>query len=360
MVSHSEMEIKSYTKNIFVWIVTVVIVAKSYLYYKYVYSLDITRKFKSDMKSVKLYETSISYIGNRTKIFKECFNVPTNSLIMSAFVERMAFRKSNQSKCKRLITLDKYRGRTGNQMFEIASLFGIAYTYDLFPIIPQGTILNKYFDLPNIYGNISSTLHHASNYVCRTWAKVCNFSKQMKTEKGNVTLSGYFQSWKYFNNIRNIIKLLFKFKDIHLKNAKDYLSSVSIKNFHRVCFHIRLLPKYSKGYVLPDETFFEKAKRFYLNHFKFVQFIIISSNKQWCREHFHNVNISHFTNPGDDLALLSICDHVVVTSGTFGWWGAWLSGGTTVYFDRLLQEGSQVKLNMKKEDYYPPSWIGIR
>ena len=353
------MEITSNAKNLFLWIVAVVIMAESYLYFKYIFMLDIRRSYESDMKNVKLYEQSISYIDNRTQILKECFYVPTNSVLISDVVERVINRKSNQSQCKRLITLEKYRGRTGNQMFEIASLLGIAFTYDLFPVIPQGTILNKYFDLSNIIANRSSILHRASKYVCRTWGKVCNFSKQIKTEKGNITLNGYFQSWKYFNNISNIIKLLFKFKDIHLKNAKNYLSSVSIKYFHRVCFHIRLVPKHFKAYVLPDKTFFEKARWFYLINFKFVQFIIISNNKQWCRENFHNVNISHFTNPGDDLALLSICDHVVVTSGTFGWWGAWLSGGTTVYFDRLLNEGSQIKLNMKKEDYYPPSWIGI-
>ena len=359
LVLYSEMEIKCYARNLFIWIMVEVILVVSSLYYRYIFRLDVTRTTESDIKNEKFYEHPVSHSDYRSKIFKECFYLSSNARIKSESVERKKVRESNQSQCKRLITLEKYKGRTGNQMFEIASLLGIAFTYDLLPVIPQGTRLSKYFDLPNIFTN--STLQHATIYECRTWAKVCNFSAQMKTEKGNATLKGYFQSWKYFYNIRNIIKLVFKFKDIHLRNAKNYLTSVSIKGFRRVCFHIRLLPKDSIEYVLPDFylTFYEKVRWFYLSNFKLVQFIIVSNNKQWCKEHFHNVNITQFPNPGDDLALLSICDHVVVTLGTFGWWGAWLSGGRTVYFDRVLKEGSRLNFNIKKEDYYPPSWIGI-
>ena len=343
------MEIKSYAHNLSVWIVVVVILVVLSLDYRYNFRLKGQRTFISDRNIVTFNE-------HRAHIFKECFYVPTHFHIKSDFEERRINRKSNRSQCKRFITLERYRGRTGNQMFEIASLLGIAYTYDLNPVSPPGTILNRYFDLPKIFTN--NTLVRPSIYDCRTWAKVCNFVK-IKTEKGNVTLKGFFQSWKYFNSIRNIIKLFFKFKDSHLMNAQNYLSSVSLKKFYRVCLHIRLVPKYRIGYDLPDKTFFEKARWFYLSNFKRVQFIIVSNNKQWCREHFRNVNISNFTNPGDDLALLSKCDHVVVTSGTFGWWGAWLSGGKTVYYDRVFEEGSKLKLNMENKDFYPPSWIGI-
>ncbi|KAH3835789.1 hypothetical protein DPMN_109153 [Dreissena polymorpha] len=31
-----------------------------------------------------------------------------------------------------------------------------------------------------------------------------------------------------------------------------------------------------------------------------------------------------------DMAVLSLCDHTIVSTGTFGWWAAWLAGGTTI------------------------------
>jgi galactoside 2-L-fucosyltransferase 1/2 len=48
---------------------------------------------------------------------------------------------------------------------------------------------------------------------------------------------------------------------------------------------------------------------------------------------------------------------VIVTSGTFGWWGAWLSGGTTVYFKGYPRPESWLASQVSKNDYYPKGWI---
>ena len=32
-----------------------------------------------------------------------------------------------------------------------------------------------------------------------------------------------------------------------------------------------------------------------------------------------------------DMAIMSLCDHIIITAFTFGWWGAWLSKGNVVY-----------------------------
>lgn len=50
---------------------------------------------------------------------------------------------------------------------------------------------------------------------------------------------------------------------------------------------------------------------------------------------------SPFTDPVDDMALMIQCDHVIVTSGSFGWWGAWLSGGTRLYFQGFIRSNRQ-------------------
>ena len=266
--------------------------------------------------------------------------------------------------CNRFIT-SKLRGRIGNQMFEVATLLGTAFAYDLIPIIPSETILIKYFNLPDIIANMSRKLKKSAMKIhCSLPYKVCNFSQQLNTGERNVSLYGFFQSWKYFYKISDIIKIVFKLKDKHLERAKQYLSRVSINGFTRVCFHIRRGDLISRrrlkiGYAIPDQTFFERARQFYLKKFGTVQFFAITEDYEWCRRNLNNVSITPFKCPGDDLALLSLCDHVVVTVGTFGWWGAWLSGGTTVYFDGIPQNGSLLELEMKKEDYYPPTWVGI-
>ena len=369
-------------KKIFVFMVSCYVLLFSSWNYVFTPMLSFGSLFQSRLEHKTNYERSklpVYAIKNRSK---RCFHISTleqksincdfvkykvssdieNRCVENTNVHQMNNSSHNHTECTRFITIEAYKGRLGNQMFEVASLIGIAFTYDFLPVIPLKTSLTKYFNLPDFFAN--NSLLNLKRLVCSTSLKVCNISNQMQREKGNVSLSGHFQSWKYFYNISDIIKDVFTFKKKHTERAKQYLLSVLKDNFVSVCFHIRRgdvirEQRLRKGYVIPDESFYEKAKQFYLKNIGLAQFIIVSEDKEWCRKTFPNISISNFTNPGDDLALLSLCDHVVVTLGTFGWWGAWLSGGTTVYFDGFPRKGSVLESLMEKADYYPQSWIGI-
>ncbi|XP_053398444.1 galactoside 2-alpha-L-fucosyltransferase Sec1-like [Mercenaria mercenaria] len=270
----------------------------------------------------------------------------------------------NQSKpCRCFVTLGDYRGRIGNQMFQIASLVGLAYKYDVISVIPKMFPLAKYFELPNIINLKLNKLYNTVKCVCRKSAAFCNCAKEFNSEK-NVTLYGYLQSWKHFKESNEVIKTVFKFKTKHLFNAKRFLSNVSIADFQLVCIHIRRgditsKAKIAEGYAVAGLDYIEKAKQFFINKYSKVQFLVVSDDKAWCRRHLRNVSISPLTDPGDEMALMTLSDHVVITAGTFGWWGAWLSGGTTVYFSKHPRPGSPLDSRMNKEDYYPPSWIGM-
>lgn len=52
----------------------------------------------------------------------------------------------------------------------------------------------------------------------------------------------------------------------------------------------------------------------------------------------NNVVISSLTDPGDEMALMVLGDHVIAMIGTFGCWGAWLARETTVYLNECVQE----------------------
>lgn len=64
-------------------------------------------------------------------------------------------------------------------------------------------------------------------------------------------------------------------------------------------------------------------------------------------------------SPGQDLAILSLCNHTVVSAGTFGWWAAWLANGTTVYFDNWPRNGTKLDGKFDRRDYYPSHWVPI-
>jgi galactoside 2-L-fucosyltransferase 1/2 len=63
--------------------------------------------------------------------------------------------------------------------------------------------------------------------------------------------------------------------------------------------------------------------------------------------------------PGFDLLMLSMCDAVVMTTGSFGWWSAWLGNKTTIYYRGWPRKDSPLERTIDRRNYYRPSWIGI-
>jgi len=60
-----------------------------------------------------------------------------------------------------------------------------------------------------------------------------------------------------------------------------------------------------------------------------------------------------------DLAILSQCNHTIMTVGTYGWWAGYLAGGITVYYKNFPAEGSSFYRIFSKDDFFPPHWIGL-
>ncbi|CAF3893999.1 unnamed protein product, partial [Rotaria sp. Silwood1] len=50
----------------------------------------------------------------------------------------------------------------------------------------------------------------------------------------------------------------------------------------------------------------------------------------------------------DDLIALSLCEHSIITGGTFGWWTGYLANGKVIH-DKVYPSGCQ-----RPEYYYPP------
>ncbi|EPQ15959.1 Galactoside 2-alpha-L-fucosyltransferase 1 [Myotis brandtii] len=86
----------------------------------------------------------------------------------------------------------------------------------------------------------------------------------------------------------------------------------------------------------------------------------------WCRE---NVDTSRGdvvfagdgqeASPGKDFALLTQCNHTVMTIGTFGFWAAYLAGGDTVYLANFTLPDSDFLKIFKPEAAFLPEWVGI-
>ncbi|KAK2166806.1 hypothetical protein LSH36_35g08004 [Paralvinella palmiformis] len=271
----------------------------------------------------------------------------------------------------------KLEGRLGNNMFQYAALRGLAARTGHRAILPSSFVkLRSAFHL-NIpisdrILNENKFVHHSEHYgdpeVNET---IGNITLLTKT---NVFLRGYFESYLYFDNVRKFIREEFTFSESLQKRASDFL----IKRLHRginvttVGVHVRMgdMPKIleNQGWILPPLTYFYRAMDYFRSRYDNVHFILCSDDKRWLERNLvsrypERVIVSNEEDGYLDLAILTSCNHMIISRGTFGWWAGWLIDGITVYYKHYHPSRSFAAINHPYWSYIPRDeynhWVAI-
>ena len=271
-------------------------------------------------------------------------------------------------------------GRLGNVMFLYASMIGIALMNGLTPAFPENHYLRYIFQL--------SAMPYDWRKV-KSWkkfieARACAYEKRTESLPLNydmVELNGYYQSFKYFDRFRDEIRDEFTFNDGITNNAKEFLKD-SLKQTFGVTripkdvlfigIHVRLgdmtnKASFSRGYTVANSTYISKAIDYFQSKYdpRKLLFVVCSDDIEWC-EHNINPKSSHVIYSkelidAEDMALLSLCNHTILTVGSFGWWSAFLAhpGGTTIYYKDFPRQNSSLWFEFNSGDYFYPNWIGM-
>jgi len=123
----------------------------------------------------------------------------------------------------------------------------------------------------------------------------------------------------------------------------------------------------SYGYTVVDRHYLKNAMQYFANTTELVQYIVVSDDLKWTKSAIkkngpikENTDVV-YSSPDSlaavDLAILSRCDGVIMTTGTYGWWGAWLSNKTVIYYGNWPRPGSQLDSLFSKQEFFPPHWI---
>ena len=192
----------------------------------------------------------------------------------------------------------------------------------------------------------------------------------------NVTIGGYLQGFKYFENISEEIfktysdinpQLLEKVKRFKVSVNQAARKRLSYHSPTTVCLHVRRGDYLSKksveaGLKVPTPADLHFAMKWMEEKYKQVLFIVASNNKNWCHRYLkkENVFISNFISAEDDFTLMQSCDHMVMTVGTFGWWAAWMTshrGGDVMYYRDPFTPGSRKDRHFDRVSHYPGHWL---
>jgi Glycosyl transferase family 11 len=240
-------------------------------------------------------------------------------------------------------------GRLGNQMFQYASLKGIAkkrgYSYS----IPNKNELNNCFYIKETLQNKTERTIIVEKF---------EFNEEFFNDcPDNVDIRGYFQTEKYFKHIEQEIRSDFTFVNKIYKPCKDYINSI-YKNNKVISLHVR------RGDYLTDPNFECLDLNYYyeaLEELPDFPVLIVSDDPEWCKEKFKGkkFNISLTKNTYFDLCLMTICDYHIIANSSFSWWGSWLANSKKTIAPKnwFSSNGSLKDWNTK--DLYLPDWIII-
>jgi len=146
-------------------------------------------------------------------------------------------------------------------------------------------------------------------------------------------IDGYFQSEKYFLQIREI--LLREFTLLKPLSPEAYKVAEKIREATiPISLHVRR-GDYASDPVLrlrlglcPIE-YYEKATEIIANGFPEATFFIFSDDIAWVKENLSlPYSVIYVSTPGiedyEELHLMSLCKHHIIANSSFSWWGAWL------------------------------------
>ncbi len=268
----------------------------------------------------------------------------------------------------------KRNGRLGNVMFQAAALYAISKTRNLRGVIVHDEDLKHFPNLPfqvvdgYNYSKQSTSLMKTNIGFIPAYVKPTHLAT-------DAVLECYCQSFKYFLGMEQEIRQIFQFSESLQRYTKrcmlGILSKLKKPMPDKIVFvgvHVRRgdLTKhinYAFGNRLPEVSYFIKAMDNFKNTLSDsrVLFLVGSDDIQWCRKHlYHYEDVTILDgDPTSDLAVLSSCDHVIMSVGTFGWWAGFLSRGEVIYFKNHIAPASQLSKIRKARDHYLPHWIGM-
>ena len=303
-----------------------------------------------------------------------------------------SFRNTTDLPAGTNILVTKMTGRLGNQMYILASTYALARDNSMTPMVLDYNYLMTCFPELNIAMSSGS---HPEKYWPRlddggngqTYKKELH---DMFSKNTSIFLSGYLQSWRYFHHRESELRSQFIFNkniqkdvDIFLHAAAQIWRNLTInKNKdnstgdgisqsvipHFIGIHVRRgdfleEPYATHGYTVPGTLYFTRAVQHMADLFKNVVFVVASDDMLWSKANIapdrHIVVFSSFTKANQDMCLLASCNHTIMSTGTYSWWGAWLAGGHTVYPKGFPRPGSQLMRQFTKEDFYLPGWVEL-
>ena len=262
-------------------------------------------------------------------------------------------------------------GQLGNQMFMLASSFGIAQSRKAkwcvsnlknSPYIKHFTWLTEPLQCPGFSLKIFNLTGDSTFFVISNVFVAANegvgFAKYtpsiLTSTDENIFVGLFLQSFKYFQQSGLPFVLNTQ------RSAERWVETNKVQ----VGIHVRRGDKHTDtgNVVTPLRYFYMAISKMREIHGAELAFVVCTDDADWVKqqEPFHGMQVLSTHNPAFDMAVLAACQHHIMSIGTYGWWGTYLGdspNSTNIY--PVLQFTVPLIRGFSHKDYFPPNWIPI-
>ena len=199
--------------------------------------------------------------------------------------------------------------------------------------------------------------------------KTFSYLKQKVAQNKNVYIDGYWQSFKYFEDIKNVLVEDFSLK-IPLEQTHPELIAQIIST-NSVALSIRrtdyLWPQNLKTIGICSAGYYKKAIEFIAPKITDPTFFVITDDLDWAKQNidFKNHPVVYVSelrknntiNFHQEMMIMSKCKHNIIANSSFSWWPAWLYNNPdkiVIAPDIWFNNGT-----IKIDDIIPSTWIKL-
>jgi hypothetical protein len=214
------------------------------------------------------------------------------------------------------------QGGLGNQMFQIATALQYAKSnHKIFVMDTNVSELRQLSTRKTYWGSVFN-VQHADNIETQLFQEIREpgfaFSCLQELD-GFVKLTGYFQSARYFDNIRDEI----------VSHFVHPISESLDKTSPTVSLHIRRTDYIGLNYyACLTKDYYQSALNHIRNQVPDFRVVIFSDDLEWVKNTnwFANENLEYVDRGSDyeQLILMSQCEHHVMANSSFSWWAVYL------------------------------------
>ena len=179
----------------------------------------------------------------------------------------------------------------------------------------------------------------------------------------DIYLCGYWQSEKYFKDVRNTILKEFSFPLETRERFEDLCKQMQEEN--SISIHIRrsdyLTEQNAKVYGnICTEIYYENAIAYMDRQIKNPHYYVFTDDLEWTRGYFKGdqytiVDENRGKDSYADIYLMSQCKHNIIANSSFSWWGAWLNENP----DKKVLAPKKWFHNHEKDEIVCEDWIRI-